>query len=269
MNTASAKTVLAVSGLDPSGGAGLLIDAAAIRAAGCHASGVVSVSTIQDGEHFYEARTADLIHFQTSIETVLGGMDVGAVKVGALKSVAGTEVAARIFARPGTPKVVIDPVILSTSGGRLLDEDAISVVKTSLFRTAALVTPNLLEAGLLAGIPVQTIDDMILAASRILDFGPAAVLVKGGHLKGNTAEDVFADNTGEIRILHPIPKLGYEVRGTGCALSSLIAAWIARGLTTADAIEQSRSMLNYAVQNACDVGKGPRVLGDFFCRCGI
>lgn len=187
---------------------------------------------------------------------------MAAVKLGALKSREVVEGTARFLRDAGASNVVVDPVMVSTSGGRLLDEDATFAMTSALFPCATLVTPNLAEAALLVNMAVRNLEEMQEAAARILALGPKAVLVKGGHLEGDRATDVFMDVEGP-RILKTEKKVGVEVRGTGCALSSLIAAHLARGVPVVEAVEQSRDMLGHALRNAYSVGAGPLLLGDF------
>ena len=257
------QTVIVAAGLDPSGGAGLWVDCAAIRATGCRPAGVPTVLTVQNGLSFSSAEVVSPGYLRDGMHAVMSTADVGAVKIGALKSAENVRAIAEILQkRPDIP-VVLDPVILSTSGGRLLDEEAVDALRATLFPLLALVTPNLSEASDLTGLLVRDPQEMTAAAKKIARFGPKAVLVKGGHLGGAEATDVLLDTDGSIRVLETVQKAPYDVRGTGCALSSLIAGWIARGLEAAEAVQRSRRQLQGAIETASTSGAGPRTLGDF------
>jgi hydroxymethylpyrimidine/phosphomethylpyrimidine kinase len=253
-------TALAVGGLDPSGGAGVLADAAAFRAVGAHPAAVVAVSTVQSGRAFGGASPSDAGAVAAAIEAVLAAQDVRAVKTGALGSAALVEVVARLAARPGAPPFVVDPVLASTTGGALIDEAGGAALRERLLPVAALITPNLPEAAALTGIPVEGIDGMLRAADALLARGCRAVLVKGGHLAGDEVVDVFAGASGARRIFREARLPGGEVRGTGCALASFIAGFLALGRGLDEAVALGRESLREALAGARRIGDGPRVL---------
>jgi hydroxymethylpyrimidine/phosphomethylpyrimidine kinase len=253
-------SLLAIGGLDPTGGAGLLVDVAAARYVGVHAAAVAAVVTVQDGESFSSARSESPAAVREAVDAVLHGLLVGAVKTGALGSAGIVEALAEAARAPSFPPLVVDPVMRSTTGGALLDAEGSAALATRLLPRAALVTPNLAEAAVLACCEVASADQMERAARRILETGVGAVLVKGGHLGGDEAIDVFADRIGTVRVFSS-PRLPVgKVRGTGCALASLVAALLARGATLMDAVERGRMILLHAMRGARRVGPGPLVL---------
>ena len=262
MQTDTKKNVLILSGLDPTGGAGFIADCAAVRAADCSPLGVCTVLTVQDGRRFASAKGVSSEYLEAALPVLFDAARVDAVKIGALKSASVANPVARALAERRAVNVVIDPVMVSTSGGRLLDADGEAVLRGKLFPLATLVTPNLAEAAALADMPVHTVEEMKSAASYIRGLGPAAVLVKGGHLDGGDAVDVLLDDTG-LQVLKSERKVRGEVRGTGCALSSLIAAWLARGLSIREAVDRSREMLGLALRSAYEMGGGVLHLGEF------
>jgi hydroxymethylpyrimidine/phosphomethylpyrimidine kinase len=257
------KALLVVGGLDPSGGAGVLLDCRAARAARVHPAAVVSVRTVQDGSRFLEAVPEDTKRVESAARLMLARFPVGAVKIGALGSIANAALVAELAAEDGFPPVVLDPVLRSSSGGSLLDARAADVVRRDLLPRMTLVTPNLDEAGILAGTAVSTLDEMRAAAERLLGLGASAVLVKGGHLPSGEAADLLAEQSGLERVFRAGRLEGGEVRGTGCALAALIASHIARGAALEDAVERAKVALTGAIASAYRLGEGPRMLGDF------
>jgi len=266
----SRPVVLAVGGLDPTGGAGLLADVAAIRSAGAHGAAVVAVSTVQDGETFAAMRPEDPGALREAVERVLGALDVRAVKVGALGSAANAAAMADLAGRRGGPPVVVDPVMRSTSGGVLLEEAAVGALLDELLPRAALATPNADEAAALAGVEVRREDDLVRAAEILVERGVSAVLVKGGHLEGPEVVDVLLERGRSPRVFRG-ERLGAAdgARGTGCALAALAAAHLAFGASVAKAVERARRGLRRALEAAVRVGQGPPVLGLGWERPGV
>jgi hydroxymethylpyrimidine/phosphomethylpyrimidine kinase len=156
--------------------------------------------------------------------------------------------------------VVVDPVLASTTGGALVDAAGREALRDRLIPLATLVTPNAIEAAALSGEPVASADDMMRAAARILALGCAAVLVKGGHLAGAEIVDVLVLRSGRRRVFREARVDAGEVRGTGCALASMIAGHLALGRDLEAAVDLSRSALRRAIASAYAVGEGPRVL---------
>jgi hydroxymethylpyrimidine/phosphomethylpyrimidine kinase len=254
------RTVLAVGGLDPSGGAGLLLDAAAIRSLGLHAAAVATVLTVQDGRRFVAARVEEPRRVAEAIRGVLESADVGAVKTGALGNEAIVEALAELASAPGFPPLVVDPVVRSTSGGELLDARGVDRLRARLLPLATLITPNSIEAGILAGVEIRDARDADRAAGRLLDLGARAVLLKGGHLPGSEVRDLLVLSDGPGLDLRCERSLVAEARGTGCALAALIAGEIALGVALPRAVEVARAGLLEALGRAARIGSGPAIL---------
>jgi hydroxymethylpyrimidine/phosphomethylpyrimidine kinase len=253
-------SILAVGGLDPTGGAGLLMDVAAARAVGVHAAGVLAITTVQDSGRFIAANCLEASTVHSAIEAVLGSVNVGAIKTGALGNADIVNIIVD-FARNSTNlPIVVDPVIKSTSGGTLLDEAGVENLKDRLLREASLVTPNLDEASILTGERIWNVASMLNAGKRLVDRGVGAALIKGGHLKGEMVTDVFVDNFGIEEVFETKRNRQTDVRGTGCALASLIAGLMARGNPILEAVKRARQILLSAILEAKVVGRGPRVL---------
>jgi hydroxymethylpyrimidine/phosphomethylpyrimidine kinase len=251
---------LAVGGFDPTGGAGVLLDVKAMESIGVYGTAVVAVSTIQSGSGFVSARPENRTVVGATLEMVLGSLDIGAVKTGALGSLELVETVAFFAGRSSFPPLVVDPVTKSTTGGVLLHDDAVSSLRDQLLPRAALVTPNLFEAGILTGMEVKDTEGMIQAARRLVDLGAGAALVKGGHLAGDVLTDVLVVGSNDPRRFESERLGDGQIRGTGCALASLIAGYLARGSGLEDAVVKGRQSLGRAIAGAVQLGPGPRVL---------
>jgi hydroxymethylpyrimidine/phosphomethylpyrimidine kinase len=254
------RTLLAVGGLDPSGGAGLIVDGHAARSLGLHAAAVATLLTVQDGLAFTGARAVDPGLVRDGMTAVLESQDVGAVKTGALGVAGNVAVVAELAERDGFPPLVVDPVIGSTSGGELLDSGGVRRLCEGLLPVAALVTPNAREAAVLAGVDVDDAEGAVRAGERLVELGARAALVKGGHLAGEQVTDVLVA-AGESVVTFSVPRRDHvDVRGTGCALGSLIAGRLALGFQLGEAVMGARNDLQVAIRSARSVGPGPPVL---------
>jgi hydroxymethylpyrimidine/phosphomethylpyrimidine kinase len=161
------------------------------------------------------------------------------------------------------PHVVVDPVMIAKGGDRLLEPDAVAAMRAELLSRAQIVTPNVPEAEVLAGIRVRSLDDMREAGRRILDLGPRVVLVKGGHLDGPESIDVACTPSETFDIRRPRIDTR-QTHGTGCTLSSAIAANLALGLAVRDALERARDYLDGAIRHAPGLGAGNGPLNHFW-----
>ena len=250
------KQALTIAGSDSGGGAGIQADLKAF-----HANGVFGMSAITSvtAQNTQEVRAAfdlpvDLIVAQ--IDAVFDDFDVSAVKTGMLSSEAIVRaVSERLDARK-VASLVVDPVMISKSGFALLKPDAVQAVKERLLPLASLVTPNLHEAALLSGIEVETVDQAREAGRRIMDYGPGAVLVKGGHLSdASRAIDVLLD--GETERLFESERFDTpNTHGTGCTYSAAIAARLARGESLEEAVRSAKAYITEAIRHSLDIGHG-------------
>lgn len=259
MTSRNTETVLVLGGLDPSGGAGILADCAAVRSRGLHCAAVCTLETVQDGTSFLASSLASLKRVSMAVEAILGKQVVGAIKTGALGDAEMVRFVAGVAHRDSGRHLVVDPVMESSSGGELLDEEGVNVLREHLLPLATIVTPNMAEASRLTGLSVDDLDSMKRAALRILELGPDAVLVKGGHLNGRPC-DVFARRDVEPEILDSDRIDVGEVRGTGCGLASLVACSLAGGSGVRDAVLESRAILRRAIEGSYRAGSGARFL---------
>jgi hydroxymethylpyrimidine/phosphomethylpyrimidine kinase len=258
---------LAVGGLDPGGGAGVVADLRAFAAAGAFGCAAVAVITAQSTAGLRSAHAVGARELEAQVREVMDHQRVRVVKVGALGSAANVRALGRALARwPGVPVVVDTPMRPSRGKGRLLAKDAVAALREQLLPRATLATVNLDEALALTGEVVRTVGDARDAALRIAALGPRAVLVKGGHMRGPSAVDVLAvdGDVVELRLRRlAIP----PTHGTGCTLASLVAGRLAHARagalsarTLIEAVRWGRRVHRRALARPADVGRGMRVL---------
>jgi hydroxymethylpyrimidine/phosphomethylpyrimidine kinase len=189
------------------------------------------------------------------LDAVLTDLPPHAVKTGMLLTGDVVEAVAAKFKQYGVRNLVVDPVMISTSGARLLNSEAVAALRSDLLPLASLVTPNLDEAAALASFPLATIEDMERAARKIHDLGPKFVLIKGGHLDGDEATDVLFDGN-ELCTFRTARIANRNAHGTGCVLASSIAAHLALGKSMQEAVALGKKFVTDAIQNALQIGKG-------------
>ncbi len=240
-------TVLVIAGSDSSGGAGLARDVRTLARLGARALGVVTAVTAQSDTRVTAVHVvpAEVVHAQ--IAAAFATARIEAIKIGMLATAATVRaVADALPAR--TPPLVLDPVLASSSGGELLDDGGREALRTTLLPRATLLTPNIPEASALLGERCGPSERALLgAAAALLAFGPAAVLLKGGHGEGPEATDLLLMPHATPRWLRA-PRLNAVRRGTGCALSSAIAAGLAAGLELTTACERAKQHVTQLLQ---------------------
>ena len=257
------KTALTIAGSDSGGGAGIQADLKTFAAHGVFGTSAITAVTAQNtqGVVCWEAMPADLVIAQ--IEAVVGDIGADAVKIGMLATAAIVEAVAATIQALELPQVVVDPVMIAKGGDRLLEADAVATMRSELLPTAHVVTPNVPEAEVLADMPIRSVDDMREAGRRILGIGPRVVLVKGGHLEGPESVDVACSEGGTFEVRRP-RIVSLHTHGTGCTLSSAIAANLARGLTDRESIMAARDYLDGAIRHAPGLGSGHGPLNHFW-----
>ena len=247
--------VLTIAGSDSGGGAGIQADLKTFSALGAYGMTAVTAVTVQNtmGVSGYEALSPQTVGDQ--IRAVASDIGVDAAKTGMLASAPIVEAVADAVAETGIPNLVVDPVFVSKHGHALLAPDAVEALRTRILPLARVVTPNLAEAGSLAGINVTTTDDMRRAAEVILALGPGSVLVKGGHLSGDRSDDLFVD---EHRLLWVEGQRleSIHTHGTGCTLSAAIASYLARGDELLDAVHKGKAFVTEAIRHGLALGRG-------------
>jgi len=257
------RTALTIAGSDSGAGAGIQADLKTFAAHGVYGTSAVTAVTAQNtrGVTAWEALPVTLVLAQ--IEAVVEDIGVNAVKIGMIANASIARAVADILERLALPHVVIDPVMIAKGGDRLVEAEAVDALRTELLPRAHVVTPNIPEAEVLAGIAVRSLDDMHRAGGRILALGPRVVLIKGGHLEGNESVDVACTASGDFEIRGP-RILTRHTHGTGCTLSSAIAANLALGYSDREAINGARAYLEGAIRHAPGIGQGHGPLDHFW-----
>ena len=253
--------VLTIAGFDPSGRAGIIADIRTIELLGCAAVAAITSITFQNSETYFGAvdQTAQSVRGQ--IESMVRQNKIAAVKMGMLPTAEVVSELTSLISELNLPAPVIDPVMESSSGGKLMSDDAFEVFVTKLLPLARVVTPNIPEAEKLGGMNIRDEETMHQAAARIRELGARAVLIKGGHLQqqaGARREDAgevnceaidLLDDDGDVTLFRSEWIEAPNVRGTGCMLSSAIAAGLARGDDMKQAVSTAKQFVSQAIKN--------------------
>jgi hydroxymethylpyrimidine/phosphomethylpyrimidine kinase len=249
--------ILAIAGSDSGGGAGIQADIKTATALGAYAMTAVTAITAQDttGVGAIHPVPADVVREQ--IVRCLSDIGADAIKIGMLGSaeIART-VAATLATRAEGIPLVVDPVMVATSGAILAEDAVVEVMKADLFSRATLVTPNLPEAERLCGFALKTPDDLLRAGQALLSLGPHAVLLKGGHGGSDTVTDLLFTRDAEPRAYIAKRVDTTSTHGTGCALSTAIACGLGEGMTLGDAIQRAHDYVQRAIRTAPGFGAG-------------
>jgi len=248
--------VLVIAGSDSGGGAGIQADIKSITALGGFAATAVTAITIQNTLGVSGVVSLAPAAVRAQMQAVLSDIGADAIKTGMLGEAALIEIVAETLeaSAKGAP-VIVDPVMVATSGDRLLPAKAVDTLKALMIPGCALLTPNAPEAEILSDKSVDGINGQRRAAERLLNMGARAVLVKGGHVPGNPIVDVLATERGEVFIEGERIETT-STHGTGCTLASGIAAGVARGLALEDAVQLAHAYLAEAIRRAPGLGKG-------------
>lgn len=243
--------LLTIAGSDSGGGAGIQADLKTFSALGGYGMSVVTALTAQNTVGVTAIHEAPPTFVEQQIDAVLGDIGADAVKIGMLASAALIDAVAAGLKRHAVQTIVLDPVMVATSGDRLLREDAIDALRRKLLPMATIVTPNVPEAEVLLGRNIESNADIQRAAEALLQWGPGAVLVKAGHFQGKRSDDGLAWREGETIRFETIKGIRVDTQnthGTGCTLSSAIAAWLGRGASVPEAVREAKRYLQAAVE---------------------
>jgi hydroxymethylpyrimidine/phosphomethylpyrimidine kinase len=250
----SPPIVLTIAGFDPTSGAGITADIKTIAAHGCYGVAAITALTVQSTAGVRQVNPVDPKLLRDSLDELTADVKVSAVHIGMLGS---ADVAAEVddfLQRSQLPHVVLDTILKSTSGSRLLDESGVKVLTEKLLPLAEAVTPNAEEAAALAGMQVSYVDDMRQAAQKLHGMGAKGVVITGGHLE--KATDVLSLQNGEFQIFKSDKQDSTCTHGTGCAFSTAIACHLAHGRALQEAVLLAKAYITAAIANAYPIGKG-------------
>lgn len=250
--------VLSIAGSDSSGGAGIQADIKTFAALGVYGATAITAITAQNtlGVHAQHAIPPQMVHDQ--IVATMDDLAPSVVKIGMLANVAIVDAVAEALSSYSTP-IILDPVIVSTSGHRLLSAEAEKSIIRRLLPMTELLTPNIPEMEALADMPIATLDEKMRAAEQLFRYGAKAILLKGGHEQGNAKCDILFTHTDRGIQHTTFTSETIDTRnthGTGCTLSSAIAAYVARGCNIAEAIFNAKEFVTEAIRHGADIRIG-------------
>ena len=251
--------VLTIAGSDSGGGAGIQADLKTISANGCYGMSVITALTAQNTRGVSAIHPVPVEFVRQQIEAVLSDIGTDAVKIGMLFSPELIRCVALELIRFQVKKVVLDPVMVATSGDKLLQDDAVAALKTHLLPLATLITPNLPEAGVLLGRGIATPEDVAPAAEELAEMGCCNILIKGGHFEDAASDDLLYLGKEKRAITLPGVRINTQnTHGTGCTLSSAIAANMARGFPVEEAVRQGKDYVTDAIAAGAEytIGQG-------------
>ncbi len=260
------KTALTIAGSDSSGGAGIQADLKTMTAHGVYGMSAITALTAQNTTGVQGIQEATPEFLAQQLDCVFTDIRPDAVKIGMVSSAALIKVIAQKLRQYQAEKIVVDPVMVATSGAKLISEDAVAALKAQLLPLAAVLTPNIPEAEVLAGMPIRSPEDMAAAARKISEAYGCAVLCKGGHQLNDANDLLWRNGEGKWfegrRIANP------NTHGTGCTLSSAIAANLAKGYSLDEAVQRAKAYISGALGAMLDLGKGSGPMNHMFALRG-
>jgi hydroxymethylpyrimidine/phosphomethylpyrimidine kinase len=268
------RIALTIAGSDSSGGAGIQADLKTFAAFGVYGASAITAVTAQSTRGIEAALALEADFVTAQIEAVAGDFTIDATKIGMLANAAIVEAVAAVIAELELPLVVLDPVLVSSSGERLLDEDGVRALCAELLPRARVVTPNIPEAEALSGCSIESMADVYEAARRIQDLGSGAVIITGGHghekglglrADGSEVVDLLFDGHAFHELRAPRIE-SRHTHGTGCTFASAIAAGLALGRALPDAAARAQQYVAGAIAHAPGIGHGRGPLDHFWQR---
>lgn len=257
---------LTIAGSDSGGGAGIQADLKTMSAIGVYGMSVITAITAQNtcGVKAIQPIDSDIVTAQ--LEAVLSDIGTDSIKIGMLHSVNIIKAVIEILDKYTPRYVVFDPVMVSTSGHKLIEDNTIDTIRETMFSRSTIITPNLDEASLLSNIPISEEKDMYKAGKKLLEKGCHAVLMKGGHLKSKIMTDLLITADGEEYIFKAENITTSNTHGTGCTLSSAIASYLALGHSLSDSVKLAKQFVTSAIKTGSKVttSKGHGPLNHFF-----
>ncbi len=263
------QKVLTIAGSDSGGGAGIQADIKTISACGCYAASAITAVTVQNTVGVEAVHPIPLEIIEGQIEAVLSDIGADAIKVGMMHSSEVVAVVCRLLDKYAIKNVVIDPVMVATSGHRLIEESAINALKEQLLPRARVITPNIPEAEILAGERISDQSQLPALARSLSMGGRVSVLLKAGHLSEDLLTDIFYNAESDQILELSSPRLTTpNTHGTGCTLSSAFAAMLARGMGLDDAARAAKEYITSAITSGAqfEIGKGHGPVDHFFAN---
>lgn len=259
-------TCLSIAGSDSGGGAGIQADIKTMSALGVYAATAITAITAQNTCGVTAIQPISPAIIKAQIDAVLSDINIDAIKIGMLHNLDAAKVVSDAIKHYKPHYVILDPVMISTSGHKLVEGETIDFIRDMLIKQATLITPNIDEAMLLSQCNIQSEKDIYFAAEKLLHAGCNAVLMKGGHLKGKFMTDVLFTQNDKPLVLKEKYIDSKNTHGTGCTLSSAIASYLASGKNLAEAVIASKQFITHAIKAGSMVtaGKGHGPLNHFF-----
>ncbi|KFC19421.1 bifunctional hydroxymethylpyrimidine kinase/phosphomethylpyrimidine kinase [Chryseobacterium sp. FH1] len=259
-------SVLTIAGFDGSGGAGIQADIKTFSALGCYATSVLTALPVQNTQGVRKIYPIPMEAVEEQIEAVLDDIFPRAVKIGMVHTPELVETIVNTLKKYPKIPIVFDPVMVATSGHRLIEEETIAIIVEKLFPIAEIITPNMDEAAILADMEVKTLEDMENAGRIILKYGCNNILLKGGHQESPIITSLLLSKNGELTSFETEKFITNNTHGSGCTLSSAIAAFLARGEDLKNAVTLAQEYVFEAIKNGKDVvtGKGNGPLNHFY-----
>ncbi|ADQ07978.1 phosphomethylpyrimidine kinase [Caldicellulosiruptor hydrothermalis 108] len=256
------KKVLIIAGFDPSGGAGVLLDAKVVRALNGYATSVVTSLTVQDTQRVYDLKPIDPHFFEYQLQKVVEDIKPDSVKIGLLGSSEIAVVVLRNLKRYNLKNIVCDPVLRSTSGFEFCKSEFIEFLKYEFFKACDVITPNKNEAEVIFDVEIKNFDEDVLSSiqERMKKMGIRSCILKGGHLDGELAEDVLITKSGIFRVYAKKQGFTDDIHGTGCAFSTAFATFLAKGYNMYDALKSTKEYVSNLIYKSIKIGNGKLIL---------
>ena len=247
--------ILIIAGSDSSGGAGIQADIKTVTSLGSYAMTAITAVTSQNTTGLLSITPIPAKEISRQIEFTSKDIKPDVIKIGMLHSPPVINSIIKSLNKIKIKKIILDPVMVAKGGAKLIDKKSVQILKKKLLKKASLITPNIPEAEILSGIKILTIQDMILAAKRLISIGAKNVLIKGGHMTSKNVVDIFV-NKNEITKFHSKKFKTKNTHGTGCTLSSAIATYYSCGKTLKKSCEMAIKYVNHAIGSGPNYGKG-------------
>jgi len=247
--------ILIIAGSDSSGGAGIQADIKTVTALGSYAMTAITAVTIQNTTGVKSIVSIDPKEISNQIEFTSKDIKPDAIKIGMLHSAKVIKSVIRSLDIINVKKIILDPVMVAKGGAKLIDDKAVQLLKNELIKKVSLITPNIPEAEILTGIKIKTKEDIIFAASILIELGAKNVFIKGGHLDSKVVQDIFVSKK-EIMIIKNKRITTSNTHGTGCTLSSAISTFFSCGKTLKKSCELATMYVNNSIRSNLNYGKG-------------